>query len=88
MADTNWMNDPELAGISKDKLSFLEKLFLQSSKMTQKEMLPFLLSLSKKEKDSSTSFTKDEMKLIYRVIQKYASPDDIAKMQRFSSYFQ
>ena len=88
MERNEWMNDPALAGIDKAKLLFLEKLVLQSSTLTQKEMLPFLLSLSKMSKENNISFDKAEMKLIYSVIQKYSTPDDIEKMQKFSSYFQ
>lgn len=85
---TEWMNDPELAGIDKNKLLFLEKLFLQGSKLTQKEMMPFLLSLSKQSRENNISFQKDEVRLIYSVLQKYSTPEDIEKMKKFSSYFQ
>ena len=33
-------------------------------------------------------FQKDEIKLIYSVLQKYSTPEDIEKMKKFSSYFQ
>lgn len=85
---TDWMKDPALAGIDKNKLIFLEKLFFQGSKLTQKEMMPFLLSLSKQSRENNISFQKDEIKLIYSVLQKYSTPEDIEKMKKFSSYFQ
>ena len=90
MSDTNtdWMKDPALAGIDKNKLIFLEKLFFQGSKLTQKEMMPFLLSLSKQSRENNISFQKNEIKLIYSVLQKYSTPEDIEKMKKFSSYFQ
>ena len=88
MNGKEWMDDPALKDIDKSKLLFLEKLVIQSSRLTQKEMLPFLLSLSKLSKENNISFDKSEMKLIYSVIQKYSTPDDIEKMQKFSSYFQ
>ncbi len=88
MNGKEWMDDPALKDIDKSKLLFLEELVIQSSKLTQKEMLPFLLSLSKLSKENNISFDKSEMKLIYSVIQKYSTPDDIEKMQKFSSYFQ
>lgn len=88
MNKKEWMDDPALKDIDKSKLLFLEKLVIQSSTLTQKEMLPFLLSLSKLSKENNISFDKNEMKLIYSVIQKYSTPDDIEKMQKFSSYFQ
>lgn len=90
MSDTNveWMNDPALKGIDQNKLLFLEKLFHQGSKLTQKEMMPFLLSLAKQSKENNISFQKDEIRLIYSILQKYSTPEDIEKMQKFSSYFQ
>ena len=90
MSDTNtdWMKDPALAGIDKNKLIFLEKLFFQGSKLTQKEMMPFLLSLSKQSRENNISFKKEEVQLIYSVLQKYSTPEDIEKMKKFSSYFQ
>ena len=78
MNGKEWMDDPALKDIDKSKLLFLEKLVIQSSKLTQKEMLPFLLSLSKLSKENNISFDKSEMKLIYSVIQKYSTPDDNA----------
>ena len=90
MSDTNtdWMKDPALAGIDKNKLIFLEKLFFQGSKLTQKEMMPFLLSLSKQSRENNISFQKGEIQLIYSVLKKYSTPEDLEKMQKFSSYFQ
>lgn len=88
MSDNTWMNDPALEGVDKSKLAFLEQLVIKSSTMTQKEMLPFLMSLSKLSRENNISFDKNEIQLIYSVIQKYSTPDDIAKMQKLSSYFQ
>ena len=90
MSDTNveWIKDPALKGIDQNKLLFLEKLFHQGSKLTQKEMMPFLLSLAKQSKENNISFQKDEIRLIYSILQKYSTPEDIEKMQKFSSYFQ
>ena len=87
--NTSWMNDPVLDKIDKAKLIFLEKLFLQSSnvKNDKKEMLSFLLSLSKLSKENNISFKKDEVELIYSVLQKYSTEEDLAKMKQLSSYF-
>ena len=89
-ANKEWMKDPALAGIDKAKLSFLEKLFVQSASIdmtNQKEMLPFLLSLSKLCKENNISFDKDEVARIYSVLQKYSSKEDISKMEKLSSAF-
>ncbi len=82
------MKDPALEGIDKTKLEFLEKLFAQSASVdmsNQKEMLPFLLSLTKLARERSISFDKDEFTLIYSVLQKYSSRSDIDKMQKMAS---
>ena len=89
-ANNEWMNDPELKGIDRAKLDFLGKMFLQSTTVnhnSQKEMLSFLLSLSKLSKDNNISFEKGEVELIFRVLKKYSTPEDIAKMQKISSFF-
>lgn len=94
-----WMRDPELRNISPVKLLFLEKIFHQMPKMPtngdkaatgekfKKEMLPFLLSLSKLSKENNISFSSEEIEVIYRVLQKYSSAEDIAKMRRVFSLF-
>lgn len=89
-ANKEWMNDPALAAIDKAKIAFLEKLFVQSASIdmtNQKEMLPFLLSLSKLSKENNISFEKNEVALIYSVLQKYSSKEDISKMEKISSAF-
>ena len=89
-ANKEWMKDPALAGIDKAKLSFLEKLFVQSASIdmtNQKEMLPFLLSLSKLCRENNISFDKEEITLIYSILQKYSSKEDISKMEKLSSAF-
>lgn len=88
MSNSEWMKDDALSNISQEKLEFLKKIFLQGSKLTQKEMMPYLLSLSKLSRENNISFSKDEMKLIYSVLQKYSTPEDNEKMRRLSSYFQ
>ena len=56
-----WMNDPELKNIDRAKLDFLDKMFVQSATINssgtqqerQKNMMAFLLSLSKLSKDNN-----------------------------------
>jgi len=91
MATNNeWMNDSELKDFDKTKLEFLDKMFVQSTKINptnQKEMLPFLLSLNKLSREHNISFEKEEVELIFKVLKKYSTPDEIAKMQKLSSFF-
>ena len=63
-----WMNDPELKNIDRAKLDFLDKMFVQSATINssgtqqerQKNMMAFLLSLSKLSKDNNITFQKEE----------------------------
>ena len=89
--NTDWMNDPVLAGIDRAKLDFLGKLLVESAsidKSNKKELMAFLMSLSKLTKENNISFTKEEFNLIYSVIQKHATPEELAKMQQLSSFYQ
>lgn len=88
--DKEWINDPALNGIAKEKLAFLEKIFAQITSVdmaNQKEMLPFLLSLSKLSRENNISFDKSDVALVYSVLQKYSDKEDKAKMEKLSSYF-
>ena len=35
-ADTEWMNDPRIVSIPKNKLDFLQKMFFESKNLSQK----------------------------------------------------
>lgn len=93
--NNEWMNDPELQKIDRAKLDFLNKMFMQGAAInsggtqaeTQKKMMTFLLSLNKLSKDNNISFHPEEVELIFSVLKKYSTPDDIAKMQKISSFF-
>ncbi len=88
--NNEWMNDPALRAIDRNKLDFLDKMFFQSTKIdrsNQKEMMSFLVSLSKVSRDNNISFKREEVELIFDVLKKYSTPDDIAKMQKISSFF-
>lgn len=88
--NNEWMKDPELKNIDRAKLDFLDKMFIQSASVNrsnQKEMMSFLLSLGKLSKDNNISFSNEEVELIFSVLKKYSTPDDVAKMQKLSSFF-
>ncbi len=90
-----WMNDPALQNIDRAKLDFLDKMFVQSTAINndgtpqqrQKKMMAFLLSLSKLSQENNINFQKEEVELIFTVLKKYSTPDDIDKMQKISSFF-
>lgn len=90
-----WMNDPELQNIDRAKLDFLDKMFVQGALINssgtqqerQKKMMAFLLSLGKLSRENNISFQKEEVELIFSVLKKYSTPDDIDKMQKLSQTF-
>lgn len=94
-SNNEWMNDPELKNIDRAKLDFLNQMFIQSTSINstgsqaerQKKMMAFLLSLSKLSKENNISFQKEEVELIFSVLKKHSTSDDIAKMQKISSFF-
>lgn len=47
MTETEWMNDPALAGFPKEKLVFLETLFTKASSLSQKrnDAFPAFISI-------------------------------------------
>lgn len=93
--NNEWMNDPELKNIDRAKLDFLGRMFVQSTSINstgtqeerQKNMMAFLLSLSKLSRENNISFQKEVVELIFSVLKKYSTSDDIAKMQKVSSFF-
>ena len=45
--EPNWMKEECVQSIPKEKLHFLQKLVFESSSLSQKELLPFLMALAK-----------------------------------------
>ena len=56
MNQTEWMNDPLVAGIDKTKLQFLQMLVFEGQNLTKEQMLPFLMSVAQKGKKQNISF--------------------------------
>ena len=48
-----WMKEPSVRTIPREKLDFLQKLVFESSSLSRKELLPFLMSLAQKSKEDS-----------------------------------
>jgi hypothetical protein len=84
------MSDEALKDINPQKLEFLNKVFIQSGgvdKSSQKEMLSFLLSINNLSKNNSISFKKDEIDIIFNVLKKYSTSEDIAKMEKIFNLY-
>lgn len=86
--DTAWMKDPALSGISIRKLDFLQNMLFESQKHTGKEMLPFFMSLAMKAKSQNITFSQNEIDTIVPILKKYASEEEIGKMNQVINMFQ
>lgn len=84
---TTWMNDPELVNIPVNKLMFLEKMLFESKNHTGKELMPFFMSLAMKAKNENITFTEGEINTIVPVLKKYASEEEIKKMDQVIKMF-
>lgn len=83
----SWLDDPDVAHIDKAKLDFLQMLVFESNGLSKEQMLPFLMAVAKRGKDNNISFTEDEVNVIIKTLQKYASPDEIEKMNKMAALF-
>ena len=83
----NWMNDPELTNIPHNKLMFLEKMLFESKNHTGKELMPFFMSLAMKAKQENITFSEEEINTIIPVLKKYASDEEIKKMDQIIKMF-
>lgn len=83
----SWLEDPAVAHIDKSKLDFLQMLVFESSGLTKEQMLPFLMAVAKRGKENNISFSKEEIDTIINTLQKYASPDEIEKMNKMTAFY-
>lgn len=82
MERPKWMEDPAVAGISSEKLAFLQALVVESKGLSQKEMFPFLMSVMKKAKEQNLQFKENEMNLLIQTIKKYSSKEEIETIEK------
>ena len=85
--NTDWMKDPALMDIPIQKLQFLQTMLFESQKYSGKEMLPFFMSLAMKAKKQNISYSENEINKIIPVLKKFASEDEIAKMDQIIKMF-
>ena len=76
--EPNWMKEECV----QEKLHFLQKLVFESSSLSQKELLPFLMALAQKSYEASISFSDTEISSILTAIRKYATPEEQLKMNQ------
>ena len=80
--DSDWMNNPNLAGIDPAKLAMLQSLASQGSQKSQKELLPFLMAAASSSQKNGTQFSRDEMDLIVEVLKSGKSREEAAKIDQ------
>ena len=83
----NWSLDPALKNIANDKLIFLQDMLFESKKYKGKELFPFFMSLAMKAKQKNISYSQEELDIIIPVLKKYASTEEIEKMNKVISMF-
>lgn len=82
MTQNEWMNDPLVADIDRDKLQFLQTLVFESQNLSREQMIPFLMSVAQKGKSSNISFDDNEIEAIASALRKYSSPEDVEKINK------
>lgn len=82
MNQNEWMNDPLVANIDKSKLQFLQMLVFESQNLSREQMIPFLMSVAQKGKAQNVSFEEQEIETIITVLRKYASPEEVEKINK------
>ena len=80
-------NDPRLKDIDKAKLVFIQKLFFESKQKTQKELLPFSLSIAKMAKEMNIQFSEDEVNRIVEVIKESSTPEESERISLMLNKF-
>ena len=85
--NTDWMQDPALISIPIQKLQFLQSMLFESQKHSGKEMLPFFMSLAMKAKKQNITYSQEEIDIIIPVLKKFASEEEIAKMNQMIKMF-
>lgn len=81
----DWMKDEALKDIDPYKLEFLQALIFESSNLKKEQLMPFLMAVMKRGKEKNVSFSDEEITKIVNVIRKYASPEEIAKIEKIMS---
>ncbi|MBR4085124.1 MAG: hypothetical protein IKK33_12675 [Lachnospiraceae bacterium] len=81
-ATPKWMNDPLVQDISKEKLNFLSKLFVEGKGKSQKEMMAFFLPMIKKAKAENLSFTQSEISACIQAIKNHSTQDELNQINK------
>ena len=87
MEHQEWMNDMRLKNIDNKKLDFLQKLVFESSNLTEKQKIPFLMALANKAQKDKVKFSREETLEIIEVLKDYSTQDELQKIAGSCEYF-
>jgi len=82
MESNMWINDERIKDIPMAKKEFLQKIAFDSSKLSQKEKMPFFMSLVTKAKQEKITFSSEEVERLTTVIKLHSSPSEVQKMDQ------
>lgn len=77
-----WMSDPAVSDIPKEKLAFLNRLYLESQGKDQKQLLATLLPLLKEAKEKNLTLSSKELSIAITAIKKYSSAEEQQKIEK------
>ena len=87
MEHREWMNDVRLKNIDTKKLEFLQKLVFESSNLTEKQKIPFLMALANKAQKDKVKFSREETLEIIEVLKDYSTQDELQKINSILKVF-
>ena len=87
MEHQEWMNDMRLKNIDNKKLDFLQKLVFESSNLTEKQKIPFLMALANKAQKDKVKFSREETLEIIEVLKDYSTQDELQKINSILKVF-
>ena len=87
MEHQEWMNDVRLKNIDTKKLEFLQKLVFESSNLTEKQKIPFLMALANKAQKDKVKFSREETMEIIEVLKDYSTQDELQKINSILKVF-
>ena len=87
MEHQEWMNDIRLKNIDNKKLDFLQKLVFESSNLTEKQKIPFLMALANKAQKDKVKFSREETLEIIEVLKNYSTQDELQKINSILKVF-
>ena len=87
MEHQEWMNDVRLKNIDTKKLEFLQKLVFESSNLTEKQKIPFLMALANKAQKDKVKMSREETLEIIEVLKDYSTQDELQKINSILKVF-